>query len=147
MATPTKTYVDKIVENQNKLFNTLSHYANEAVDTMVPDQAHTEKATAIAQALVQQPMELMEEMTKQETMEKFQQDFWGNYQALTTKSMQNYMDLYQQSFQYMQAFMGSAMGGQQQEKARKLNDIMQQCMKAWMDTTAENARIVQEYFN
>ncbi len=147
MATPTKTYIDKMVENQNKLFETLTHYANEAVDTMVPEQTQTDKADALTQAFVKQPLELMEEMTRKETMEKFQEDFWGNYQAIATRSMQHYMDLYQHTFQYMQEAMGGQMMVQQQEKAKKLNDIAQHCMKAWMDTTVENAKIVQEYFN
>lgn len=147
MATPTKTYVEKIVTNQNKLFQTLSRCANEMVDTWVPAPVQSETAGKLAQAFYQHPAELMEEMTQPETIEKFQNDFWGNSQALAARNMKHYMDLYQQSVQYMQQWMSTDGMGQQQEKLKKTNDIMQTCMKACMETTTENARVVQEYFN
>ena len=142
----TKVYFDQIVENQNQLAATLTEYVNDAVETMMPEKDFAEKATALMEGFFKSQVELAEELSSKSNLEKYQEDFWGTYSADMKKGMDLSMAMAQKAFDYVKGLYNPAMFTETQAKVKKYNEIAQQSMKAVMEASTANTKVVQEYF-
>lgn len=143
----TKNYFDQILENQNKLYSTLSDYLNQAMEITLPEAEVTEKAGQLLNEYFSRSYELAEKMSNKENMEKFQEDFWGNFTTNYTQSMELTVDLYKKTAEYWQNIWGQNTFAGQPDRVKRFSELFQNSVKAYMDTTNANAKAVQEYFN
>lgn len=141
----TKNYYDNIAANQSKLMTAITSCANQAAEVMTPDKELAEKGAALANEFLARPLELADEMSKRENLEKFQNDFWSAYTEQVGKSVQLSAELYQKSFNLAQEMWGKYSVPQQQERMRKLGESMQHIAKTYTETFEANAKIAQEY--
>lgn len=143
----TKAYYDQILENQNKLMTTLTEYAVEAVETMMPDETFGEKVNKLVQEYLSRPYEIAEEITKKENAEKYQKDFWTTYTQDMNRNLEASMELYRKSTDFFREMWTKNVLGDQQGKMKKYLEIVQNSMKAYTDAVNANAKLIQSYFS
>jgi uncharacterized protein YfbU (UPF0304 family) len=141
----TKVYFDQILENQNKLAETITEYVNEMVDAFTPDAAFTEKTESLVKEMVEAPVALAEELTQKENIEKFQDDFAGAYTANMQKSMDLWKDLYEKSTAYAKDTWTANSATDTTNRFKKMGELYQNCLKAMVDTTTANTKVMKEY--
>lgn len=141
-----KNYFDQILENQNKLMTTLSDYMNEAVEITLPEKEVTEKAGELFNEYLTRSSQLAEELSAKENVEKYQEDFWNQFTADYTRSLELSMDLYKKTAEYWQnLWVPTSLAGQQ-ERVKKFSEIFQNTVTAYIETTNANTKAVQDYF-
>jgi hypothetical protein len=142
----TKNYYDQMLENQNKFMKAFSELANETVDTVMPDKKLAEKTEMLVKEYFTKPYELVEDLGKKETLEKYQKNFWAKMTEDYTKSMELSKDLYQKTIDFYKEMWSQNTIAQQQEKMKRFTELCQNCMKSYMEATSVNAKVVQDYF-
>lgn len=143
----TKNYFDLILENQNKLYNTLLNYTNTVVETAMPDKNAAEDAGKLLNEYYTRYAELTEKIVDKKNLEKYQKDFWGTFTADYTKSVELSMELYKKTVDYYRNIWSTNVFETQQERTKKLTELYQDTVKAVYDTGTANAKVVQEYMN
>lgn len=143
----TKNYFEQIMDNQNKLLQNLTAYANTMTEIAGPNQEVADKASAILNDYVNRSMALAEEFSSEKAMKSFQEDFFNTLTANYNKSLELTMDFFKSSSAYMKEMWGSNTFNEQQEKAKKLAELYQNSLKALYETGTANTRIVQSYFS
>jgi hypothetical protein len=141
----TKNYFDAIASNQQQLMATFTEYTNKAVEAMMPDKELSEKGAALMNEMMTRPYELAGEMTKRETLEKFQSDFWGAYSEQMNKSTELAADLYRKSFEYMKEMWGKYDLNTQQERMRHWGDAAQNVAQTYKNTLEANTLATKEF--
>lgn len=143
----TKTYYDQLLDNQAKLFNTMTEYANALMEMAMPSTATADKAGELMNEYYTKTSEMMETMASKEKMEAYQKDFWTAFTEDYTKSMELSMDMYKKSAEYFKNMWASNTMETAQERTQKLSALYQDSMKAFYDTTKANSKVMQEYMS
>lgn len=142
----TKNYFDQILENQNKLFSTMSNYANAIFEAATPNKEAAEKAGELMNEYFTRSFEMMEKMATKEHMEAYQKDFWATFTADYTKNVELSMELYKKGMDYYRTLWTGNVLEKQQDRVRKLTNLYQDTVKAIYDTNTANAKVVEHYF-
>ncbi len=142
----TKNYFDQILENQNKLFSTMSNYANAIFEAVTPNKEAAEKAGELMNEYFTRSFEMMEKMATKEHMEAYQKDFWATFTADYTKNVELSMELYKKGMDYYRTTWSGDVLEKQQDRVRKLTNLYQDTVKAIYDTNTANAKVVEHYF-
>lgn len=142
----TKDYFEKLMENQNKMVNTVTDYANEVVDVTMPDAKIAEKTEAYMKECFQISMDYMESASKKENLDKFQEDFWGAMTEHYNNGVKVSADLYKKTMEYWRDMWSGAQVQTQQGKLQHFAEFYQNYWKTCMDVTTENTKVVQDFF-
>ncbi|NRA47775.1 MAG: hypothetical protein HRU12_01465 [Phaeodactylibacter sp.] len=143
----TKTYYDQLMENQSKLFNTMTEFATAWVEMITPSSELADKAGELMNEYYTKTSEMMEAMASKEKMEAYQKDFWATFTADYTKNMEVSMELYKKSSAYFKNMWTNNTIETNQERTKKLGELYQHSMKAFYDTTKANSKVVQDYMS
>ncbi len=143
----TKNYFDQILENQNKLFATLTNYNNTVMEMVMPNKNAAEEAGKLMNDFYNRYFELADKMTTKEKMEQYRKDFWSAFTEDYTKSVELSMDMYRKTAEYYKNLWAQDSMEDQQERIKKMGEIYQESVKAVYDAGTANAKVVQEYLN
>ena len=141
----TKDYFDKIMENQNKLVTSVTDYANEAIDTVLPDPAIAEKTESLVKEYFDVSTKFAEDFGKKENVEKFQEDFWGTMTESYNQGIKLSASLYEKTMVYVKDLWSGTTMENQQEKMKKFSEMYQDYWKTCMDVTKENTKVMQDF--
>ncbi|MCB0555763.1 MAG: hypothetical protein KDD02_19605 [Phaeodactylibacter sp.] len=142
----TKNYFDQILENQNKLFSTLTNYTNAVIEAATPNKEAANKAGELLNEYFTRSYELVEKMAAKEHLEAYQKDFWSSFTNDYTKNMELSMDLYKKTLEYFRNIWAKDVIETQQDRVKKLTNLYQDSVKAIYETNTANAKVVEHYF-
>jgi hypothetical protein len=113
---------------------------------MTPGKELTEEVESLMKEMTSRPFELVEQMSKKEQLEKFNDDFWGSINENYTRSMEISQDLFQKSMRLFNGLWNPDLAKKQQEKFSRVNESYQNLVKSYMEAATANTKIIQEYF-
>jgi hypothetical protein len=143
----TKSFYDQLMDNQSKLFNTMTEFTNAWMEMMTPSSDLSDKAGELMNEYYTKTSEMMEAMASKEKTEAYQKDFWTTFTADYTKNMEVSMELYKKSAEYFKNMWSGNTMETTQERTKKLSELYQHSMKAFYDTTKANVKVMQEYMS
>ena len=145
--TATKEYFEKLMENQSKLVSSITDYTNEVVDVTMPNSKVTEKTETYMKDCFNTYLEFVEEVSKKENLDKYQEDFWGTVTENYNKSIKLSTDIYKKSMEFVKEVWSATPMDAQQEKMQHFTEFYQDYWKTCMDVTTENTKVIQDFFN
>lgn len=143
MKTTAKATYEKLMEQQNELFEQLTKNANTVMELFQPDKELTETGSAIAKEYFEECQGLMDEMFKPENSEKF----FEKAPAYFNKTMELNNAYFTKSMEYFQNMWKTYSVEKIQETTKQLTELTQENANAMVEATNASVKVMQESLN
>lgn len=140
--TNAKATFETILENQNKLSESLTENLQEFSKLVQVDETLTSEGQAIWKAYMEKNKALVEENLKTENLEKGFEKLPEQY----NKAVEVQMEFYNQTFDFYKRLMEKYAVQNQQEMVKQISTIYQKNMDALMEAANANMKVFQTYF-
>lgn len=143
MKTTAKATYEKLMAQQNELFEQMTKNANTAMELLQPDKELTDAGTAIAKEYFEEYQNLMEEMFKPENGDKF----FEKAPSYFNKTMELNNAYFTKSMDYFQKMWKTYSVEKMQETTKQLTELTQENANAMVEATNASVKVMQESMN
>lgn len=138
----TKETFEKIIDNQNKLTETLTENAQKMMKLFEPDNDLEKMSKETAEAYMAQSKEYMEELGKADTPEKA----WSGMSTAFSKFMEMQTATYNKTTDFYRDLMGKYNWESGQTTFSQAAELYRDSFKAIYETAGANTKVFQELF-